>query len=92
MAAKMWILGIGLMLTFILLGIAVGLFIPDAGAGTDAVINLISLVTSIFFGIKGNIWRESNLLSRGFEQKDKVWAINKDQAVANFLKDLRMAQ
>ncbi|MGR9014118.1 MAG: DUF2628 domain-containing protein [Gammaproteobacteria bacterium] len=85
MVAKMWGLGVGTLVFFIVLGIVLGL--SGGEEGGDVLINLISLVASILFGVNGNTWREKNLLSRGFDLKDTVTAANKDGAIALFLKN-----
>lgn len=90
MVAKMWGIGIGVLIAFLVLGFALGL--SGAGDGADALINVASIVANIVFGFKGNAWREKNLLSRGFELKDTVTAANKDGAVALFIKASEAAQ
>lgn len=90
MVAKMWALGVGLLVAILVLGFALGL--SGAGDGADALINVVSIITNIIFGINGNAWREKNLLSRGFELKDTVTAANKDGAVALFIKGASAAQ
>ena len=84
MVAKMWALGIGVMIAFLVLGVVVGL--SGAGDGGDALINVASIIVAIVFGVNGNAWREKSLLSRGYELKDTVTAANKDGAVALVIK------
>jgi hypothetical protein len=83
--AKMWGLGVGMMVFFIVLGIINS---SDGGGERSILINLISIVASIAIGVNGNKWREENLLSRGFELKDTVTAANKDGAIALFIKSV----
>ena len=84
MVKKMWGLGVGLFICFFVLGFAIG--VADGGAGGDALINLLSFIVNIIFGINGNSWREKNLISRGFEQIDTVSAANPEGAMALCLK------
>lgn len=77
MVKKMWGLGVAVMIATIV-------FI--AIAKSEALINIVSLIASIVFGMNGNSWREKNLVSRGFEQTDTVTAANPDGAMALYLK------
>ena len=90
MVSKMWGLGIGVFLASLTLGFVIGA--SGAGAGGDAIINIISIIVNIIFGVNGNAWREKSLISRGFELKDTVTASNKDGAVALFIKDSSASQ
>ncbi len=89
LVSKMWGLGVGLLVAFLILGFTLGL--AGAGDGADALINLASIGISIAFGVNGNAWREKNLLSRGFELKDTVSAENKDAAIALLAKNASVA-
>jgi len=51
------------------------------------VIFIVSVVVLFVFGLNGNDWREKKLLSRGFDFKMTVEALNQDQAVSNYLKE-----
>jgi hypothetical protein len=79
MVKKMWALGIGLFILSLI-------FISMVGREADLLINGISVVVSVIFGIYGNSWREKNLESRGFEIKDTVTAANPEEAIALFVK------
>jgi hypothetical protein len=79
MVKKMWAIGIGL---FILSAI----FISMAGKEAHILINGISVVVSVIFGIYGNSWREKNLESRGYEMKGTVTAAKPEEALAMFIK------
>jgi hypothetical protein len=74
---KMWAIGIGLLILSLI-------FISMVGAGTDLLINIVSVIVSIVFGIYGNYWREKNLESRGYEMKKTISATNPGDAVAQF--------
>ena len=89
MVSKMWVLGIGSLIGFLVLGAIVDLLVPqiDMRRNADGFINFIALAVSIYFGSNGNQLREKNLLSRGFELNDTVAATNKDGAIALFLKN-----
>jgi hypothetical protein len=64
------------------------IFINEAefGIGT-IVIFIVSIVILFIFGLNGNDWREKKLLSRGFDFKMTVEALNQDQAVSIYLKE-----
>jgi hypothetical protein len=76
---KMWAIGIGLFILSLI-------FISMVGKESDLLINGISVVVSVIFGIYGNSWREKNLESRGYEMKVTVTAANPGDAVAMFTK------
>jgi hypothetical protein len=81
---RMWGLGFGVLVGFIVFGFIVGL--AGGGKGGDALINVVAIIVNIIFGVNGNRWREKNLVSRGFEQGATVTAANSDGAVAQYLK------
>jgi hypothetical protein len=76
---KMWAIGIGLFILSLI-------FISMVGREADILINGISVVVSVIFGMYGNSWREKNLESRGYEMKDTVTAANPGEAIAKFTK------
>jgi hypothetical protein len=78
-AKKMWAIGIGLFILSLI-------FISMVGREAYVLINGISVVVSVIFGIYGNSWREKNLESRGYEMKDTVTAANPRDAMAMFMK------
>lgn len=49
---------------------------------------IVPWILSIVFGMKGNSWREKNLISRGFEFKDIISASNPEGALALYLKEM----
>lgn len=81
---RMWMLG-GAVLALAFLVSIVLESIADP-ATVDGLSNVIGIVVSIVFGLRGNIWRENNLLSRGFEHVDTVLASNPEGAIAVYLK------
>lgn len=85
MVKKMWGIGAGLLVGMILFGFIVGA--SGAGEAGGAIINIVAIIINIFFGINGNKWRESNLVSRGYELKDTVTAANQEGAIALYLKE-----
>lgn len=84
MVKRMWGLGVGVLIGFLLLGVFIGAAI--GGSDADALVNFAALWTNIVFGVNGNSWREKNLVSRGFEQLDTVTAANSEGAIALYLK------
>jgi hypothetical protein len=74
---KMWAIGIGLLVLSLI-------FISMVGAGADLLINIVSVMVSIVFGIYGNYWWEKNLESRGYEMKKTITAANPGDAIAQF--------
>jgi len=74
---KMWAIGIGLLILSLV-------FISMLGTGSDLLINAVSIIVSVIFGIYGNSWREKNLESRGYEMKDTITAENPEDAVTKF--------
>jgi len=84
MLKKMWVLGVSVFIGFLVFGFMVGA--SGAGAAGDALVNIVSVVANIIFGINGNKWRENNLLKRGYEAKETVRAANKEDAIAIFVK------
>ena len=86
MAKKMWGIGIGVLIGFLVFGMIVA--VMGGGSGGEGLINFIALVANIIFGVKGNSWREKNLASRGFDQVDTVTAANPEGAVASYLKGI----
>lgn len=84
MVKKMWGLGVGVLVGFLVFGFILGL--AGAGKGGDALINVVAVIVNIIFGVNGNKWRENNLISRGFEQVGAVTAANPEGAMALYLK------
>lgn len=84
MVKKQWALGVSVLIGLLVFGFIVGAAAGDEGGG--ALINIVSIIINIIFGINGNSWREKNLISRGYEQVDTVTAANPEGAIALYLK------
>jgi Protein of unknown function (DUF2628) len=84
---KMWVLG-GILLA---VSVVAGFVGGTIGGEIERYINLmsivISVVSSIAFGIYGNDWLENNLETRGYEYKTTVTASSPDGALAVYLKE-----
>lgn len=85
MVKKQWVLGTVTLIFVFIFGFIVGAS-TDEKSG-EVLINVVSIIINIIFGINGNSWRESNLISRGYEQVDTVTASNPEGAIALFLKE-----
>jgi hypothetical protein len=85
MVKKMWGLGAGVLIAFLVLGFVIGA--SGAGSGGDALINIASIIANIIFGVNGNKWREGNLPTRGYEYKETVTAANPEGAIALYMKE-----
>ena len=90
MVKKMWGLGVGVLLGFLMLAFII--VVADVGRGVGALMDVVSIIVYIIFGKNGNSWREKNLISRGFEQVDTVTAANPEGAVALYLKSARATE
>ena len=82
---RMW--GLGIAVFVILVLVATSLYTYQT-QNADGIVNFISFITNVIFGINGNAWREKNLLSRGFDLIDTVTASNKDGAIALAIKNI----
>jgi hypothetical protein len=86
LAKRLWALGLGVFLAFLILGIIANAIGGELGKAIDTLTTLAAFVMGIFFGAYGNQWREANLLSRGFEYMDDVSSANSESAIALYLK------
>ena len=77
MVKKMWLLG-----SITLVGVLVLYAMFGSTSQRFSFADLLSLGISIVFGVQGNAWRESNLLSRGFKRIGTVTAANPEGALA----------
>ncbi len=66
------------------------LLIPDAGDGHHW-FALGLLLSAVIFGTYGNLWREKNVLSRGFVLVDTVLSCNPDQAKVAYKRQIEEA-
>lgn len=74
---KQWALGI-LVFFYVLVE---DFFLGEVGV-SEGLLILIRLIISLVFGAKGNSWREKNLISRGYQLSDAVYAANHIDALA----------
>jgi hypothetical protein len=84
MVKRMWDIGIGVFLAFLVVGFIVGATAGEQGG--DAIINGLGVTANLIFSVHGNSWREKNLFSRGFIQKQTVSATSPKAAIALYLK------
>ena len=81
---RLWVVGgVILVLAF---GAGVVLDSMMSDSVNSAVSNVMGLVVSLVVGVRGNIWRENNLLSRGYEHVASLAAQNPESAIAEYLK------
>ena len=81
---RMWVIAV----TFCLLSLFMEIFIDESEFVIGKiVIFIVSIAILFIFGLNGNDWREKKLLSRGFDFKKTVEALNRDQAVSIYLKE-----
>lgn len=81
---RLWMIGVGVLAVAFLVGVVFS-SIADP-ATVDGLSNVVGIIVSLAFGLRGNIWRERNLLSRGFDHVDTVSANNPEGAIALHLK------
>jgi hypothetical protein len=86
MKNKMWGLGVGVLIGFIVLVFIIGTV--AGGSGGEALISVVSMITNVFFGVNGNSWREKNLASRGFDLVDTTTTANPAGATARHQNDV----
>lgn len=91
MIKKMWGIGVGVLIGWFALGVIIGL-ISLGDTIANPLINVVGFIVSIIFGINGNLWREKNLTTRGFEQVNTITAANPEGAIALHLKEASATQ
>lgn len=83
---RMWVIGVVLIILSIALGFVEGTVEVSSGKEVASVINvfvsILNLVIAVVFGVKGNQWREKNLITRGYKYQDTVDAQNPEAAIA----------
>lgn len=84
---KMWTIGLGVISIFFVLNLFAANVHGSDGVMLHNLISLASVCVSILFGVKGNIWRENNLIDRGYEFEMTTNSKNKEAAIASFLKE-----
>lgn len=82
MYKKMWGLGACLLIATILLYATVG-----TSSNGAIILDILSLVVGIFFGMQGNNWYESSLKTRGYDYLKTVNASTKEGAIGVHLRD-----
>lgn len=78
---KMWWLGGGILVTFVLLEALLSM--EEEGLNLGGLV--IFIVLRAIFGMNGNRWRENKLQSRGYHYKDTKTAANPEGAMALYL-------
>ena len=89
MVKKMWKLSICVVFAFLVIGFTIGIIGNEQWG--EAIVNGLGVTANLIFGVHGNSWREKNLLSRGFNQKQTVAALNPKSAVALYSKGRTIA-
>jgi|TARA_B100000315_G_scaffold257686_1_gene307325 hypothetical protein len=84
---KMHGLGFALIGTFFALGLLSGLLEISGEVGLSLIVNLLAFGVSIYVGSNGNVKRQENLVSRGYELKTTVTASNPEGAIAMYMKE-----
>jgi hypothetical protein len=78
---RLWVLGVGGLFATVALGY-IAAAVTNASQAAS-VMNLVLTVLGVVFGVKGNAWREANLVRRGYESVGSVIAKDADDAIAN---------
>lgn len=78
----LWTIGIGGLVATVALGYEVAVA-TDASTAAS-IMNLVLTILGVLFGFKGNAWRESRLLRRGFVMVGTVTATGEKDALARF--------
>ena len=79
---KMWSIGLSILIISVLLYATVGM-----SSKGEIILNILSFVLGIFFGMQGNSWYESSLKSRGYDFLKTVNASTKEGAIGVYLKE-----
>ncbi len=82
---KMWQIGLGVILGFMALGMFLDL--SNGQTENDVILNILSLLVAVVFGLNGNRWRVRNLTSRGYEMKMTLISENPEMAIAEYIKE-----
>jgi hypothetical protein len=81
---RLWVLFVGGLLATVALGYLAAAVTNASQAAS--LMNLVLTVVSVVFGVKGNAWREANLVRRGYELVGCLIAEDGAGAVASCLK------
>lgn len=79
----LWQVGASVLVLAMLMGLFLNEWVDLSLANTIA--NIVGIIIALVLGVRGNIWREQNLLSRGFEHVDSIRAPNPELAIASYL-------
>ena len=80
-------LGFGLIGTYFALGLLSGLLEIRGDVGLSLIVNLLAFGVAVYVGSNGNVKRQENLVSRGYELKTTVTASNPEGAIAMYMKE-----
>jgi hypothetical protein len=83
---KMWGIGFAVFGVIILLSFVETVFSEEGSVGGVLMMTLAQLACYIVVGVKGNDWRRSNLVKRGFDKLSTVDAETPDAAIASVAK------
>lgn len=78
----LWTIGIGGLVATAALGY--GVAVATDASTAASIMNLVLTILGVLFGFKGNTWRESRLLRRGFVMVGTVTAPGEKDALARF--------
>jgi hypothetical protein len=81
---KLWLLGLVGLVATVALGYLAAAFTNASQAAS--LMNLVLTVVSVVFGVKGNAWREANLVRRGYEPVGEFTAEDAKGAVTCYYK------
>lgn len=81
---SLWLLGLGGLVATVALGYLAAAVSNASQAASF--MNLVLTVVSVVFGVKGNAWREANLIRRGYASAGEFTAEDAKGAVANYTK------
>ena len=79
--------GFALIGIFFAIGLLSGLLEISGEVGLSLIVNLLAFGVSIYVGSNGNVKRQENLVSRGYELKTTVTASNPEGAIAMYMKE-----
>ena len=85
MVKKMWGIGVGVLIALIVV-IWISSYIENVSVGESLCFNA-SLIAGIILAIKGNKWRGSRLLKRGYEYNEIVTAATNEGAISLYIKE-----
>ncbi|MBE2896274.1 DUF2628 domain-containing protein [Pasteurellaceae bacterium HPA106] len=81
---KLWLIGAGFLTASIIISIILQ---STENESLLLVIFIVNIALWIFIGVKGNEWREANLLGKGFTQQQIIMANNPTLAIAQYVKN-----